>query len=126
MAIYGGFTVNGLDLAPYVKLDEGLKTSKFIVNGSNAGRTLGGTAILDVIAEKHRLDVIFRELTSTESQIVLGCVNSGANTVTYEDPQDGMITIIMYYSSWSAGVKSVMPGIHQTVWSGVSFSLVEI
>ena len=47
-------------------------------------------------------------------------------TVTYEDPEDGMITCSMYYASRSAGVKSVRPGTQQTVWSGISFSLVEI
>ncbi len=126
MAIYGGFTVNGVNLAPYIKIDEGLKPSKFVVNGPNAGRTLGGTAILDVIAEKHRIDVTCRDLTSAECQIVLGTLSTGPNTVTYEDPEDGMLTISAYYSSWSTGVKRVKANGNQTFWSGTSFSLVEI
>ena len=126
MAIYGGFTIDGTNLAPYVKMDEGMKPSKYVVNGPNAGRTLSGTAILDVITEKHRVDIVCRDLTSAESQLVLSCLSSGPMTVTYEDPEDGMITCSMYYSSWSAGVKSVRPNTRQTVWSGVSFSLVEI
>lgn len=126
MAIYGGFTIDGTDLAPYVKMDEGMKPSKYVVNGPNAGRTLSGTAILDVITEKHRVDIVCRELTSTESHVVLGCLSSGAMTVSYEDPEDGYITISAYCASWAAGVKRIKPGTSQTVWSGVSFSLVEI
>lgn len=126
MAIYGGFSVNGMDLMPYVKIDDGLKASKYVVNGPNAGRTLSGTAILDVIAEKHRLDIVCRDMTGAESRLMLGCLSSGPMTVTYEDPEDGVITCSMYFASWSAGVKGVRPGSNQTVWSGISFSLVEI
>ena len=126
MAIYGGFSVNGTDLMPYVKIDDGLKASKYVVNGPNAGRTLSGMAILDVIAEKHRVDVVCRDMTGAESQLVLGCLSSGPMTVTYEDPEDGVITCSMYYASWAGGIKRVMPSTQQTVWSGISFSLVEI
>ena len=126
MAIYKAFSINGVDIRPYVAIDDGLKISEFVVNGPNAGRTLDGTAILDVIAVQKRLDVKCRDLTGIESQVVLSLLNPYALTVVYEDSKDGVVTKSMYCASWSAGVKRVKPAEDTVVWGGSSFSLVEI
>ena len=117
------FTVNGLNLLPYLS-EDGLRWTRFDVEAPDTGRTLDGVMHRGRVASKIRLDVRCRPLNTREMQLVLQAILPEYVTVRYTDPQDGSVTRTMYSNN--------IPTLCATVyddgtarWEGLEFPLIQ-
>ena len=117
------FTVNGLNLLPYLS-EDGLRWTRFDVEAPDTGRTLDGVMHRGRVASKIRLDVRCRPLNPREMQLVLQAILPEYVTVRYTDPQDGSVTRTMYSNN--------IPTLCATVyddgtarWEGLEFPLIQ-
>ena len=117
------FTVNGLNLLPYLS-EDGLRWTRFDVEAPDTGRTLDGVMYRGRVASKIRLDVRCRPLNTREMQLVLQAILPEYVTVRYTDPQDGSVTRTMYSNN--------IPTLCATVyddgtarWEGLEFPLIQ-
>ena len=116
------FTVNGVDLTPYVAY-QGMKWQISDIDAPNSGRTLDGIMHRDRVASKVRLDITCRPLTMSEASIVLNAIMPEWVTVVYTDPYLGADnTLTMYSNNRPAAFLLDRDG---GLWSGITFPLIE-
>ena len=119
------FTVNGVDLAPYIA-KEGFQWTRNDVDGPNAGRSLDNAYMIrDRVAVKRKLNVTCRPLTTAEIKVVLNAILPEFVTVKYTDPMaGGTVTKQMYSNNVPASfLLAHRSGVDY--WGGVTFPLVE-
>lgn len=117
------FKIDGLDILPYIEKN-GIKWSRSDLESPKAGRTLDGLMHRGRVATKIRLDCTCRNLSGEEAAIVLQAIYPEYVTVEYTDPMLGDVTKTMYSNNNPAQlVMTYQDG--QTLWSGVTFPLVE-
>ena len=136
MLISTGIKINGTDITDMIAF-HGLKWSRYDVDGPNTGRTMSGLMVRDRVATKIRLDVTCRPLTNDELHTLLNLILPEFVTVTYDDPQDGLVTRTMYANNNVAefailkhyDVPDTMwyvnPRQDVEYWDGITFPLVE-
>ena len=95
MLIDTGISIDGTDITPYIK-HQGLKWTRYDVDGPNSGRTISGLMVRDRVATKIRLDVSCRPLKNDELRILLNLILPEFVQVTYDDPMLGVVTKTMY------------------------------
>ena len=118
------FTVNGVDMTPYIKY-KGLKWQRNDIDGDNAGRSLDAAMMRDRIAIKISWDVTCRPLTTSEAQIVLNAIKPEYVTATTLDPQDGLVTRT-FYSNNNPASYMMLDDDGIEYWDGISFPLIEV
>jgi len=101
MLIDTGITIDGTDITNLIA-NKGVKWSRYDVDGPSTGRTISGLMVRDRVATKIRLDITCRVMTSDELETLLNLILPEFVTVTYEDPQDGLVTRTMYANNNSA------------------------
>jgi len=123
MLINTGIIIDGTDITDLVALN-GVKWSRNDIDGPNAGRTITGLMVRDRVATKIRLDITCTILNSDELNMLLNLILPEFVQVTYDDPQDGLVTRTMYANNNSA--KFLLSRSNGTEsWNEISFPLVE-
>lgn len=117
------FTVNGVDMTPYVAYG-GFKWSRQDIDAPDTGRSMDGLMHRGRVATKIRLDITCRPLKAEELRIVLNAILPEYVTVTYDDPMYGRTTKIMYANN-NPAVFQLNKSDGRQYWSGVTFPLVE-
>lgn len=116
--------INGTDVTPYIAF-QGVKFTRYDVDGPNAGRTLSGKMIRDRVATKAKLEVTCRPLKADELSTVLTLIQPVSVNVTYTNPiTNSEVTAEMYSNNIPA--TYCMRRADGEWWMGVAFPLVEI
>lgn len=118
------FTINGIDMTPYVAAQGGFQWKRNDVDAPDAGRTLDATMHRGRVAIKVTLSITCRPLTQAESEIVLNAILPEYVTVTYTDPMSGVVTKSMYSNNTPASYMMRKPDGTEW-WSGITFPLIE-
>ena len=117
------FTVNGVDMTPYVAYG-GFKWSRQDIDSPDTGRSMDGLMHRGRVATKIRLDITCRPLKAEELQIVLNAILPEYVTVVYDDPMYGLVTKTMYANN-NPAVFQLNKSDGRQYWTGVTFPLVE-
>lgn len=88
-----------------------------------SNRNANGELIRDRIAVKRKLNLEWGPLTQAEIQTLLSAVSSVFFTVTFPDPQSGMITKTMYVGDRTAPAYSFING--EVKWQGLKMNFIE-
>ena len=118
-------TIDGTNIAHYIKMDGGFKWQRNDVEGPSAGRSLNALAIRDRIASKIRLDCICKPLTGTQRTALENLLLTYEFiTVTCDDNIFRGQSRTMYCSAMSGGfMYRTTAGTEY--WKDVQFVLVE-
>ena len=101
----------------------GFKWQRNDIDSPDAGRDMGGLMHRGRVATKIRLDITCKPLTADEAQLVLNTIYPEFVTVTYTDPQYGLVTKTMYSNNNPATFLLSKRG--KEYWGGISFPLIE-
>lgn len=123
MLIESRVTIDGTDITPLIAYN-GLKWSRYDVDGANAGRNINGIMIRDRVGTKIRLDIKCHLLTSEEHENLMRLLMPEFVQVTYEDPVYGLVTKTMYANNHSSTFQ-IKKNSGEEYWGDVSFPLVE-
>jgi hypothetical protein len=100
-----------------------LKVSTFVI--SNSERTADGTMVMDIIAEKRRLDLTWTIIRDTELEQVMALLSGQVfHTVTYPDPARGEETTITVYRG-DAGQDVGQRVAGTRYWQNVTLAFIE-
>lgn len=88
-----------------------------------SNRNANGELIRDRIAVKRKLNLEWGPLTQSEIQTLLSAVSSVFFTVTFPDPQFGLITKTMYVGDRTAPAYSFING--EVKWQGLKMNFIE-
>ena len=88
-----------------------------------SNRNAKGELIRDRIAVKRKLNLEWRQLTQTDIQTLLNSVSDVFFTVTFPDPELGMITKTMYVGDRTAPAYQYVNG--EVKWQGLKMNFIE-
>ena len=88
-----------------------------------SNRNANGELVRDRIAVKRKLNLEWGPLTQNEIQILLSAVSSVFFTVTFPDPQLGMVTKTMYVGDRTAPAYQYING--EVKWQGLKMNFIE-
>lgn len=88
-----------------------------------SNRNANGDLIRDRIAVKRKLQLEWPPLSQSEISTLLNAVSSVFFTVTFPDPQSGMITKTMYVGDRTAPAYMYKDG--QVKWSNLKMNFIE-
>lgn len=88
-----------------------------------SNRNAKGELIRDRIAVKRKLNLEWGPLTQTEIQTLLNSVSDVFFTVTFPDPELGMITKTMYVGDRTAPAYQFVNG--EIKWQGLKMNFIE-
>ena len=125
MLVYTPIRINGVDITHMI-VEGGVKWSRNDIDGANAGRTLSGVMIRDVVATKVRLDITCLPLSENDHSTLLRLLANTFVSVTYKDPLYGIVTKTMYSNNHSSTLTR-MGGEdeNEELWDEISFPLIE-
>ena len=119
------FTINGTDLAPYIKAGS-LKVTQHKISTDDSGRdTQDGTMYNTVIAKKYDIEAECRALKTDEASVVLtALMENDWVTVAFTSPvTGGEESVTMYCTEPSATHAMRKNGVDY--WTGLDIKLVE-
>ena len=90
-----------------------------------SNRNANGELIRDRIAVKRKLNLEWGPLTQSEIQTLLSAVSSVFFTVTFPDPQSGMITKTMYVGDRTAPAYMYDEKAKEVKWQGLKMNFIE-
>ena len=90
-----------------------------------SNRNANGELIRDRIAVKRKLNLEWGPLTQAETQTLLSAVSSVFFTVTFPDPQSGMITKTMYVGDRTAPAYFYDEKDKEVKWQGLKMNFIE-
>lgn len=101
------------------------KTYEVIVQDfdGESNRNANGNLVRDRIAVKRKLNLEWGPLTQSEIETLLNAVSSVFFTVTYPDPQLGVVTKTMYVGDRNSPAYSCINGVVK--WSGLKMNFIE-
>lgn len=88
-----------------------------------SNRNANGEMIRDRIGIKRRISLEWPPLTQSEISMLLTAVSSVFFTVTFPDPQQGVVTKTMYVGDRSAPAYQYING--AVKWSGLKMNFIE-
>lgn len=88
-----------------------------------SNRNLFGELVRSRIAVKRKLTLEWPPLTQSEMSTLLTAVSSVFFTVTYPDPQEGMVTKTMYVGDRTAPAYQYING--EVKWRGLKMNFIE-
>ncbi|MEW8993116.1 DUF6711 family protein [Clostridium sp.] len=88
-----------------------------------SNRNASGNMIRDRIAVKRKINLEWQPLNQGEISTLLNAVSSVFFTVTFPDPQQGMVTKTMYVGDRTAPAYMYING--QVKWSGLKMNFIE-
>lgn len=86
-------------------------------------RNANGDMIRDRIAVKRKLNLEWQPLSQSEISTLLTAVSGVFFTVTFPDPQDGLITKTMYVGDRTSPAYQFKNG--EVKWSGLKMNFIE-
>lgn len=92
------FTVNGVDLTPYMKFG-GLKFKRNDIDGPNAGRGLTGDLIRDRVATKLRWDFTTHLMSMSDANTLLSLLMPEWLTLQTNYNEDGALRTYTVYTN---------------------------
>lgn len=116
--------IGGVDITPYIAF-KGVKWTRSDIDSPDTGRTMDGTMHRGRVTSKRRLDITCKPLTDSQASIVLNAIYPEYVTVRYTDPQDGVVTKIMYSNNNPASFLLNREGSLESLWDGITFPLIE-
>ena len=116
------YLLNGHDITPFITR-AGVSWQKNVIDGPNAGRTMDGYMILDTVTDKRRMDFSCMDLNRAQFSTLLGWLSDRIFSLTYRDPELGVVTKEVYTSSQSATLQELYD--EDEAWGEISFSLIE-
>ncbi len=117
------FKIDNVDFTDYLAA-EGLKWSRNDIDASGVGRDKSGTMRRKRVTSKAKLRLSCRNLTHSEMLALNAALYPEEIDITYLDPRQGQRTATFYGSSVEAATQISQN--NETIWSGASFSLVEV
>ena len=90
-----------------------------------SNRNANGELIRDRIAVKRKLNLEWPPLTQSEIQTLLNAVSSVFFTVTFPDPQLGIITKTMYVGDRTAPAYFYDEKAKEVKWQGLKMNFIE-
>lgn len=90
-----------------------------------SNRNLYGELLRDRIAVKRKLTLEWAPLTQSEMSTLLTAVSGVFFTVTYPDPQEGIVTKTMYVGDRTAPAYFYDEKTKQAKWSGLKMNFIE-
>ena len=90
-----------------------------------SNRNLYGELIRDRIAIKRKLTLEWPPLTQSEISTLLTAVSGVFFTVTYPDPQEGIVTKTMYVGDRTAPAYFYDEKTKQVKWNGLKMNFIE-
>lgn len=121
--------INGVDFIDETNPDNslvaygGFKWQRNDIESPDAGRDLSGLMHRGRVSTKIRLDITCKPLTAEQAMLALQTIYPEFVTVTYTDPQDGLVTKTMYSNNNPATFLISKRG--KEYWGGISFPLIE-
>ena len=88
-------------------------------------RNANGDMIRDRIAVKRKLNLEWQPLSQSEISTLLAAVSSVFFTVTFPDPQQGIVTKTMYVGDRTAPAYVYDTKTKQVKWSGLKMNFIE-
>ncbi len=88
-----------------------------------SNRNANGELIRDRIAVKRKLNLEWQPLSQSEISTLLNAISSVFFTVTFPDPQLGLITKTMYVGDRTAPAYQYKDG--EVKWSGLKMNFIE-
>ena len=113
-----------VDITKYIAWG-GLKWTLSDVEASDAGRTADAVMHRNRVAQKVRLDVTCRDLTTAEASTILQLIDPEYLTVRYTDPRQGGLVEKTMYSNNRPAVYARIDSDGTEWWSGINFPLIE-
>ncbi|MGG7215353.1 DUF6711 family protein [Clostridium nigeriense] len=112
--------INGVDIATP-------KTYEATVSDldGESNRNANGELIRDRIAVKRKLNLEWGPLKQSEIQTLLNAVSSVFFTVTFPDPQSGIITKTMYVGDRTAPAYMYDEEAKEVKWQGLKMNFIE-
>lgn len=110
--------INGVDIATP-------KTFEVAVSDldGESNRNANGELIRDRITVKRKINIEWGPLTQAEIQTLLNAVSSVFFTVTFPDPQLGVVTKTMYVGDRTAPAYQYKN--NEVLWEGLSMNFIE-
>lgn len=112
--------INGVDIATP-------KTYEATVSDldGESNRNANGELIRDRIAVKRKLNLEWGPLTQSEIQTLLSAVSSVFFTVTFPDPELGVVTKTMYVGDRTAPAYMYDEKAKEVKWQGLKMNFIE-
>lgn len=117
------FTVNGIDMLPYIK-EGGLKITLRAIDGPNAGRVMDSTMYRDLVAYKLEISVDCKPLPLYDAMRVCMAIIPEYVLVTLVCPFCGRITA-QFYSNNIPTVCNTVGENGETLWDGIEYPLIQ-
>ncbi len=114
--------INSVDFTPFILVGK-LNWEKNDIDSSSAARTLDGTMRRKRVATKRALSFTCKRMTTEDLQKLCSAIAPEYVSVTYLDPEFGLVTKTFYNSKLTAVTWGVVGD--TTYWDGAQFSLVE-
>lgn len=121
------FTVNGLDMLPYI-LKDGLRIIRNDIDSPDSGRMLDGTMRRDRVIAPYRAEVnIKSNLSTQEVSAICNAVYPQYVQVRFLAPREGNVIERMFYVSTVPSAVIVDRGDgNGSVWDSFSFNMIEV
>lgn len=114
--------INNVDFTPFILVGK-LTWEKNDIDGSDAGRTLDGVMHRKRVTSKRGLAFTCKRMSTDELQRLCEVLSPEYVSVTYLDPELGLVTKTFYSSKLSSVAWGVVG--NTTYWENAQFSLVE-
>lgn len=114
--------INSVDFTPFILVGK-LSWEKNDIDASTTGRTLDGTMRRNRVTSKRAIQFTCKRMTTEDLQKLCAAIAPEYVSVTYLDPELGLVTKTFYSSKLTAVTWGVIGD--NTYWEGAQFSLVE-
>ena len=105
-----------------VKAPTELKTGRFDL--SKSSRTASGKMVMDIIATKRRVDVVWKMLPDNDLKLIIDTITANKPFFSLEYPDaGGQMTMTCYAGDINAGLWHTKNGIRY--WQDVSIAFIE-
>lgn len=119
------FKINGTDVLKWVEKG-GIKWQRNDVDGSKAGRTMDATMHRGRIAIKFRADIVCIDMNRADELELMNLILPEFVTVeTNLHPLYESVTAQFYSNNVPAVVQMVDPDSGESMWTGITFPLIE-
>lgn len=116
------FAINGVDIRHLIA-ENGIKWQRGDIDGENAGRAKNGDMIRDRLAIKNRCDVICRDMSLAEAQMLQQLIEPEFVTLQYTDLLFGNVSKVVYSNNGDATIGCIFDD-GDALITGVSFPLI--
>lgn len=119
------FKVNGVDILRFIEQD-GIEWSRNDLESSNAGRTMDGTMHRGRVAIKYKANIKCLPLYRDDELILMNLILPEFVTVeTNQHPLYSVHSARYYSNNVPSTVSTIDPDTGESLWTGITFPLIE-